>query len=93
MGFFDKIGEAAKNLGDKAGDAVETGKLNSKIKSENAAAGEDFKKIGEIYYNRYAASGVCDAEILELCQSVSAHYEAAAAAQAEIDKIKADNEK
>lgn len=44
MAFFDKLGDLAKNIGDKTSDAIETNKLNSKINTENAAAGEELKK-------------------------------------------------
>lgn len=55
MAFFDKLNDLAKNIGDKTNDAIETGKLNSKINSENAAAMEEIKKIGTYYYNLFAA--------------------------------------
>ena len=32
MALFDKLSDFAKNIGDKTTDAIETGKLNSKIK-------------------------------------------------------------
>ena len=95
MAFFDKLNDFAKNIGDKTTDAIETGKLNSKINAENTAAGEELKKIGAYYYNLFIAGDENKAvapEVLEFCQNAKAHYEAAAAAQAEIEKIKADNE-
>lgn len=51
MAFFDKLGGLAKNIGDKTSDAIEINKLNSRINSEKAAAGEEMKKIGEFYYD------------------------------------------
>ena len=92
MAFFDKLNDFAKNIGDKTSDAIETGKLNSKINSEKAAAAEEYKKIGEHYYNLFAAGGEVAPEVLEFCQSAKAHLDAAAEAQAEIDRIKAENE-
>lgn len=95
MAFFDKLNDFAKNIGDKTTDAIETGKLNSKINAENTAAGEELKKIGAHYYNLFIAgdeNGAVAPEVLEFCQNAKAHYEAAAAAQAEIEKIKAENE-
>ena len=53
MAFFDKLNQVAKNLGDKTTDAIETTKLNTKIHTERNAAAEEFKKIGEYYYNVY----------------------------------------
>lgn len=92
MAFFDKLNQVAKNIGDKTNDAIETTKLNSKINAERSAAGEELKKIGEHYYSLFTASGEAAPEVLEFCQSAKAHYDAAAAAQAEIERIKAENE-
>lgn len=92
MAFLDKLGDLAKNLGDKTSDAIETGKLNSRINAEKAAAGEELKKIGEHYYNLYLAGGQTAPEVLAFCEAAKAHDEAAAEAQAEIDRIKAENE-
>lgn len=92
MAFFDKLNQVAKNIGDKTNDAIETTKLSSKINAEKSAAAEDMKKIGEHYYNLFAAGGEATPEVLEFCQSAKAHYDAAAAAQAEIERIKAENE-
>lgn len=92
MAFFDKLNQVAKNIGDKTNDAIETTKLNSKINAEKSAAAEDLKKIGEHYYNLFAASGEAVPEILGFCQNAKAHYDAAAQAQAEIERIKAENE-
>lgn len=92
MAFFDKLNQVAKNIGDKTNDAIETTKLNSKINAERSAAGEELKKIGEFYYSLFAASGEAAPEVLEFCQSAKARYDAAAAARAEIERIKAENE-
>lgn len=90
MAFLDKLNQVAKNIGDKTNDAIETTKLNSKINAEKSAAAEDLKKIGEHYYSLFAASGEATPEVLELCQSAKAHYDAAVEAQAEIERIKAE---
>ena len=92
MAFFDKLNDFAKNLGDKTTDAIETGKLQSKINAERNLAGEDLKKIGEFYYNLWLSSGEIAPEVMEACESAKAHYDAAAEAQAEIDRIRAENE-
>ncbi len=92
MAFFDKLNQVAKNLGDMTNDALETNKLNSKINAENNAAEEELKKIGEYYYNQYITTGEAVPEIIEFCNNAKAHYEEAAKAQAEIDRIKAENE-
>ena len=92
MALFNKLSDFAKNIGDKTTDAIETSKLNSRINTEKNLAAEELKKIGEFYYNRWAETGETAPEVLELCQTAKAHYDAAAEAQAEIDRIRAENE-
>jgi len=92
MAFFDKLNQMAKNIGDKTSDAIETSKLNSKINAETTAAGEDLKKIGEFYYNRFISLGDAEPEVLEFCQNAKSHYDAVSEAQAEINRIKTENE-
>ena len=92
MAFFDKLNDFAKNISDKTTDAIETGKLQSKANSEKNLAGEELKKIGEFYYNAWLNGGEIAPEVLDFCTAAKAHYDAAAEAQAEIDRIRAENE-
>ena len=92
MALFDKLSDFAKNIGDKTNDAIETGKLQSKVNSEKNLAGEELKKIGEFYYNAWLNGGEIAPEVLEICTAAKAHYDAAGEAQAEIDRIRAENE-
>ena len=50
------------------------------------------KKIGEFYYNAYVNGYEVAPEVIEFCQATKAHYDAIAEAQAEIERIKAENE-
>ncbi len=92
MALFDRLNDLARNIGDKTSEAIETGKLNSRINSARNAAGEELKKIGEYYYNQFIAGGEVAAEVMEFCTNAKAHYDAAAEAQAEIDRMRAENE-
>ena len=92
MAFFDKLENISKNIGDRTSDAIETTKLSSKISTEKAAAKDDIIQIGEYYYQQFAAGNAVAAEVVPFCESAKAHYDAADAAQAEIDRIKAENE-
>ncbi|MBR6615654.1 MAG: zinc ribbon domain-containing protein [Lachnospiraceae bacterium] len=92
MAFFDKLSTFAQNLTDKANDTIETGKLNSKVNSEKNLAGEELKKIGTYYYEKFANGEEMDPAITEFLNAAKAHYDAAAEAQAEIDKIREENE-
>lgn len=92
MAFLDRLNDIAKNIGDKTNDAIETTRLNSKIRSEQEAAAGDLQKIGEHYYNLFVVGGEAAPEVLEFCQSAKAHYDAAAEGQAEIERIRRETE-
>ena len=83
MAFFDKLNDLAKNIGEKTSEAIETGKLNNKINAARNAAGEHMKKIGELYYGKYAAGEAVDPAILEYCAAIDAQNQLAAEAHAE----------
>ena len=89
MALLNKLSGFAKNIGDKASEAIETTKLNSKISSEKNAAAECLRQIGEYYYEKYQA-GVCDPDIAELCAAIDGHNKAIADTQAEIARIQAE---
>ena len=91
MAFFDKLNQVAKNIGDRTTDAIETTKLNSKIAAEKLAANEELLKIGQHYYDLYLV-GQADEVILEYCRAAKSHLDTADQLQAEIDRIKAENE-
>ena len=92
MAFFDKLNAFAQNLADKTNDTIETGKLNSKANSEKNLAGEELKKIGTYYYEKFASGEEMDPAILEYLNAAKAHYDAADEALAEIEKIRQENE-
>jgi len=65
MGFFDQLGDVAKNLGaaagdlakqvsDKTNDALEISKLNSKISAERVEIEKEKKKISETLIEKFA---------------------------------------
>ncbi len=91
MAFFDKINDFAKDISDKTSDAIETTRLNGKIASEKLAANEELLKIGQHYYDLFL-SGQADEAIIPLCEAAKTHLDAADQFQAEIDRIKAENE-
>ena len=91
MDLFDKIGNIAKNIGDRTNDAIEITKLNAKIATEKSAVAEDLKNIGEFYYKKFAYEEPIDTVIQEFCDNAASHYEAIDQAQAEIERIKKEN--
>ena len=48
MALLDKLGELAKNVGDKTNELIETGRLSSRAKSEDNAI-DELKKAGPIH--------------------------------------------
>lgn len=92
MAFFDKLNAFAQNLADKTNDTIETGKLNSKANTEKNLAGEELKKIGTYYYEKFAAGEEMDPAIQEYLDAAKAHFDAADAALAEIENIRLENE-
>ena len=88
MAFFDKLNDLAKNVGDKANDAIETTKLNSKINTEKAAIAEEFKKIGEHYYTKHTAGETIDSEIEEFIVAIDSHKTVILEAEMQIRALK-----
>lgn len=88
MAFFDKLNDLAKNVGDKANDAIETTKLNNKINTEKMAIDEQYKKIGEYYYAKHAAGETVDKEIDEFIASINNHKNVITEAEAQIKLLK-----
>jgi len=88
MAFFDKLNTLAKNVGDKANDAIEITKLNSKISSEKTAITDDYKKIGEYYYDRYSNKHAFDTEVAELLSSIDAHKTAISEVEVQLKSLK-----
>ena len=90
MAFLDKLSGMAKNIGDKAGEALETSKLNSKINSEKNAIDGVYKKIGENYYQQYKAGAALPEEVTAFCLEIDGHNTAIEEAKADIERIKSE---
>ena len=88
MAFLDKLGDLAKNVGEKTGDMVEITKLNSKISSEKSAIEGLKKQIGECCFNKYQEGGIIDEDIVAFCSSIAEHMDTISALQSEIQEIK-----
>jgi uncharacterized small protein (DUF1192 family) len=91
MALFDKLGDIARKIGDKANDMVETTKLSSKISSEKTAINDCMRQIGEYFYARHQAGEPDDPRVAELCAVIDEHNKTIADTQAEIARIQAEN--
>ena len=93
MAFFDKLGEITKSVGDKTNDMIEINKLNSKIKAERAAIETGKAELGALYWSKFEAGAKLDADAMELCAKIQGSFDAIAGFEAEIKRIKEENEK
>ncbi len=81
----DKTTEFAKTVGEKTNNLLEINRLNAKITSEMDNISEFQRRIGAIYWSKFQAGEVLDAEVMELCASIRSCEEAIEAARAELE--------
>ena len=91
MAFLDKLSNVAKSIGDLAGEAVETTKLNSKISTAKNSIDGVSRKIGEFYYEQYIAGANMPEELAELFTEIDGYNATIEEAKAEIERIKSEN--
>ena len=70
MSIFDKVNKMAKNVTEKATEAMEITRLNTKIGEENRNILDYQKKIGEIIWSKFEAGEVLSPEIAEICENI-----------------------
>lgn len=70
MALLDKLNFAAKVATEKANEAIGNGKLTVKIKKEEYNIEEQYKKIGEYYYQQRAEGVTLAPEVDEFCLAV-----------------------
>ena len=99
MGFFDQLSGAAKNLGavagdlakqvgEKANDALEITKLNAKISAEKVEIEKEMKKISEALFEKFSKGEEVPGEIREFCDNIKTRYANIDAIKEEIEKVK-----
>ena len=92
MAFFEKLNKMAKEIEEKTGDAMEIARLNAVMGTEQQNYEKSIKKIGEFYYEFFLAGGQLEPNIRATAQSAKESLEKVAEAQAEKDRINAENE-
>ena len=69
--FFESlrqtITDTAEVVGKKTEDLVEIQKLKSRIRNAQRSMETDYKKLGEIIYQRYIGGAVLDEELADVC--------------------------
>lgn len=92
MAFFDKLNDLAKNIGDKTGDAIETGRLSAKISADKKEIMALMQKIGEYYYEKYKNGDVPPEEIKDYFAAADEKNVLILEYQAEISKLREADE-
>jgi len=91
MSLFGRLGDIARNIGDKASGAIETSKLNSRIDAEKNAIADNMRRIGEFYYQRHQVGAVNEPEIAEIFAAIDGHHATIAEIQAEIVRMQEES--
>ena len=71
MAFLDKLSSIAKDVTEKAGDAVETTKMKVKVGKEKTAIEEVLQKIGEYYLEKFNAGEIEDEAVKAMCEEIA----------------------
>lgn len=92
MDFFDKLGEVAKNLTEKAGDSLEINRINGEISIEKGNIQCYQRELGEHYWAKFAVGEQLDDEAMLICDKVVVSQDRIRTLEQEIDKIKKERE-
>ena len=70
MEFFNRIGDFAKNVGDRTNDMLEIGKLNSRIHGEEDAIEQHFYDLGEYIWEKFESGVAMDERATVICMAI-----------------------
>ena len=89
MAFLDKLGELARNVGDKTNEMLEVSRLSSKVRSEENAVADRKRELGQYIFEQYLSGGQLDETAVDYCREIQAGEESIEALNAEIQRLKA----
>lgn len=92
MAFFDKLGEMAKNVSEKATDSLETNKLISEINLKKGNIQSFQRELGEFYWAKFAVGEKLDDEAMLICDKIVDTQDKIRELEAQIEQIKAESE-
>ena len=92
MDFFDKLGEAARSLTEKAGDSLEINRLNGEIAIEKGNIQCYQRELGEHYWAKFAVGEKLDEEAMLICDKVVVSQDHIRQLMLDIDKVKRERE-
>lgn len=88
MALRDKLNILAATASGKANTAIETGKLNLKINSEEKKIAEYTQNIGELIVDKLDIGETFDDEVMALYMSIKGSRETIASLKSEIDSLR-----
>lgn len=80
--------EKGKELYNKAGEAVEVGKINVKIVDEENKIEDLKKQIGEVVYTAFVEDKCCKEDVAGYVEMIKASYEAIETYRKQIEEVK-----
>ncbi|MBR3910153.1 MAG: hypothetical protein IKJ54_02510, partial [Anaerotignum sp.] len=92
MAFFDKLGEMAKNVSEKASDSLETNKLISEINLTKGNIQALQRELGEYYWAKFAVGEKLDDEAMLICDKIVLAQDKIKVLEGQISQIKAEGE-
>ena len=92
MAFFDKLGEMAKNVSEKASDSLETNKLVSEINLTKGNIQALQRELGEFYWAKFAVGEKLDDEAMLICDKIVLAQDKIKVLEGQINQIKAEGE-
>lgn len=92
MALFDKLGEMAKTVSEKANDSLETNKLISDINLTKGNIQVYQRELGEFYWAKFAIGEQLEEEAMLICDKIVAAQDKIRGLEAQIDQIKAESE-
>lgn len=92
MAFFEKLGEVAKNVTERAADGLETNRLTGDISLEKGNIQCYQRELGEFYWAKFALGEKLEEEAMLICDKIVVAQEHIREMEAQIEQIKAERE-
>lgn len=92
MAFFNKLGEAAKNVSDSMSSTMEITRLNKEIGEENDKIVDLKAQLGALYWTKFQGGEELLPEAAELCGKIKESYAHIAEVEGKVQKVKSDKE-
>ena len=88
--FIEGIGkilsETAENVGNKAGEVVESQRIRNQLNTLKRSNTRDFRDMGQMVYEKFQGGEVIDPELVSICEEIARREDTCA----ELEKVIAD---